>query len=120
MNNNICEVMQFHGLNCRTKEPKVIKTTDYLKIIGVVEKATDITFEMMKDKSRKKPIVEARKISMYLIRKHTDLGLKSIGRIFGNRDHSTVIYSVQDVADFMSVDKLYNKQINSLSNRITI
>lgn len=73
-----------------------------------------INMSDMKSKSRKRPIVIARQIAMYFIRKYTKTTLKQIGKMFGNRDHSTVIYSCDTVEDLMQT----NKKFNSLISRI--
>lgn len=52
------------------------------------------TFIDLKIKSRKTEIVKARNIAIYMIRKFTGMKLKAIGRIFGDRDHSTILHSI--------------------------
>src|SRR5690606_16725419 len=50
----------------------------------------EVPVEMVKSKTRKREIVQARQISMYLAKNHTKSSLKSIGSFFGGRAHSTV------------------------------
>jgi len=67
------------------------KVADYLHI----------SVEDMKSKMRKKEIVLARQIAMYLIKEYTEFSLKSIGYHFGGRDHSTVIHAITCVEDYI-------------------
>jgi chromosomal replication initiator protein len=55
--------------------------------------------------SRAKPIAEARHIAMYLLREDAQLSLKAIGRLLGNRDHSTVIHGCRKVSTYINTAK---------------
>jgi chromosomal replication initiator protein len=68
--------------------------------------------------SHKDFIVKPRYIAMYFIRIRLKLPLKTIGKFFGNRDHSTVHYGVNLVKDLMSVDKHYRQEIEELERFI--
>ncbi len=72
----------------------------------------------LKDKTRKKEIVIARQVAMYLCKEYTNHSLKSIGYHFGGRDHSTVIHAVQSVSDMMDVDNSFGSQINELKKKM--
>jgi chromosomal replication initiator protein len=61
----------------------------------------EVPIEMVKSQTRKREIVQASQISMYLAKAHTKSSLKSIGNFFGGRDHSTVIYACQTVEDLL-------------------
>lgn len=67
--------------------------------------------------SRKRTIVEARQVAIYLLNKYTDMSLVGIGRLF-NRDHSTVIYSRDTVKDMIDVDHKFAAKINQIENMI--
>ena len=66
------------------------------KIVNAVSNFYNVSVENMKSKKRNDSIANARHVAIYLIRKYTDLPLKSIGEIFG-RDYSTVISSISKV-----------------------
>ena len=51
---------------------------------------------------------------MYLMRQLTELSLVEIGRIFGGRDHTTVMYACVKVARMITEDKLFEDKINTL------
>ena len=65
-------------------------------------------------KSRKQTMVQARQLAMYLIHKYTETTYSQIGRIFGKRDHSTVLYACNQVARRISVDKTYRREVEEL------
>lgn len=67
-------------------------------------------------KSRKRPFVEGRQICHYLIMKHTKMSLNNTGKIFGGRDHSTVIYSVNTVNDLMDTNPKYKALVYKIES----
>lgn len=67
-------------------------------------------------KSRKRDFVVARQVSMYLAQKYTKMPASRIGKLVGNRDHSTVIHSCTQVENRLKVDKDFCAEIQSLEN----
>lgn len=65
----------------------------------------------LQSKRRSQSVVAPRQIAMFLARKLTSMSLEEIGGYFGGRDHSTVIYAVQKVADRMRVDGDYARRV---------
>lgn len=80
------------------------------KILGAVSNYYSVSIENLKSKKRNDTIANSRHVAMYLIRKLTELPLKSIGEIF-NRDYSTVISSISKV-------ELNIKTKNNMSSEI--
>lgn len=76
--------------------------------------------ELLKETTRKREVVNARQISMYLAKKYTKNSLKEIGRHFGNKDHSTVIHSIQVVDNLLEVDKKFQEDMEELKKRINL
>ena len=68
--------------------------------------------------SRKRPLVEARQVAMYVFRELTDLSFPAIGKEFGNRDHTTVMHSVNKVEASMSEDREIYNRVTALLSRI--
>ena len=66
------------------------------RIIDAVAKEFDVTAEDLKSKKKTDNIARARHTAIYIIRNLTELSYKAIGEIF-NRDHSTVINSIEKV-----------------------
>jgi len=79
-----------------------------------------IGVDMVKSKTRKREIVQARQIAMYFAKDMTKASLKNIGSHFGNRDHSTVIHACQTVNDLIETDKKFRYDVEELSKRIKI
>ena len=78
----------------------------------------EVPIDMIKSKTRKREIVQARQISMYLAKSHTKSSLKSIGMHFGGRDHSTVIYACQTVDDLMETDKKFRAYVADIQKKL--
>ena len=90
------------------------------KILTTVSNKTGITIPEMECKTRKREVVQARCISMNLLLKYTDMSLKSIGYVFGNRDHSTVIHARDNHDDFyFTKDKSYVKMFEACDEALT-
>jgi chromosomal replication initiator protein len=81
-------------------------------------------FNMPVDKlhheTRKRNVVIARQLSMFLAKKLTNKSLKAIGENFGGRDHSTVIYSCKAVQDMMDTDLIFKDTVSELEKKIKL
>ena len=64
----------------------------------------NVTATAVNSKSRKRDLVVARQVSMFLAQKYTKIPASRIGRLVGNRDHSTVIHSCSQVEQRLKVD----------------
>ena len=62
--------------------------------------------------------VQARQIAMYLIRSMTNLSLDEIGKVFDNRDHSTVLYSIQQIEKKMKKDASFAETVKEIKTNI--
>ena len=78
----------------------------------------EVPADMVKSKTRKREIVQARQISMYLAKSLTKSSLKSIGQFFGGRDHSTVIYACQTVDDLIDTDKKFKGYVQDIQKKL--
>ncbi|MGI4805688.1 MAG: chromosomal replication initiator protein DnaA, partial [Janthinobacterium lividum] len=78
----------------------------------------EVPVEMVKSSTRKREIVQARQISMYLSKAHTKSSLKTIGQFFGGRDHSTVIYACQTVEDLIDTDKKFKTYVADIQKKL--
>jgi len=70
--------------------------------------------EALCGKSRQRPLVSARQTAMYVFRELTDLSYPAIARLFGGRDHTTVIHAVDKTKRMMSERKQVFDQVNEL------
>ena len=88
-----------------------------LTIDDILEKVCvhyNVTTTQINSKSRKSEYVVARQVSMYLAQKYTKMPASRIGRLVGNRDHSTVIHGCSQVEKRMQVDKAFKADIVSI------
>ncbi len=93
-------------------------TVDYIK--ELVADNFDVPVEKLQGKTRKRSIVLARQLSMYLAKNLTNKSLKAIGEKFGGRDHSTVIYSCKSVHDLMDTDIIFKDKVADLEKKIKL
>ncbi len=88
----------------------------------VILEATSETFgfsvEELCGPNRRRPLVTARQVSMYVFRELTDFSYPAIGREFGGRDHSTVMHAVDKIAGLMKERHQIYNQVTDLIVRI--
>lgn len=72
----------------------------------------------LKSKTRTRPLVVARQMAMFLIKKHLDKSLVDIGRAFGGKDHTTVINALRRIQDQLTKDSDLKRDLEELENRI--
>ncbi|MEJ2505429.1 MAG: helix-turn-helix domain-containing protein, partial [Ignavibacteriaceae bacterium] len=80
----------------------------------------NIAENKIRDKTRKKEIVQARQLAMYLSKEMTNASLKTIGLHFGGRDHSTVIHACTSIENSKENDKSVREMIEDLKNQIEL
>ena len=83
-------------------------TADYFKL----------TVDDLYGSSRSQAIATARQIAMYLCRELTSLSLPKIGQLFGNRDHTTVMYANKKISELMKERRSIYNQVTELTSRI--
>ena len=83
-------------------------TADYFKL----------TVDDLYGSSRSQAIATARQIAMYLCRELTSLSLPKIGQLFGNRDHTTVMYANKKISELMKERRSIYNQVTDLTSRI--
>ena len=72
----------------------------------------------IRGQQRVRDAVSARQIAMYLIRSMTNLSLDEIGKVFDNRDHSTVLYSIQQIEKKMKKDAAFAEMVKEIKTNI--
>ena len=78
----------------------------------------DVAVDLVKSPTRKREVVQARQICMYLSKSLTKSSLKSIGAFYGGRDHSTVIYACQTVEDLIDTDKKFKTYVTDIQKKL--
>lgn len=84
------------------------------EILDTVCNHFSVTLSAVNSKSRKHDLVIARQVTMYLAQKYTKMPASRIGRLVGNRDHSTVIHSCAQVENRLKVDSSFKDEVNSI------
>jgi chromosomal replication initiator protein len=101
-----------------------VKTSSKEITIETIQKMVcdffNVPYDRLLEKTRKREVVQARQITMYLAKMFTKNSLKTIGEHFGGRDHTTVIHSFQTVKDLMDTDILYRESVMELQQKIQL
>jgi len=92
--------------------------TSIQTIIKEVSKYFSIPINDILSAKRNKFISHARHLAMYLSRELTSSSLPRIGKSFGDRDHSTVIYAISKISDLIKTDRNVYVQIQEITNKI--
>ena len=90
-------------------DANVVSPTD---IITATAQYFKLTVDDLYGSSRSQSVATARQIAMYLCRERTSLSLPKIGQLFGNRDHTTVMYAYKKISELM-------KERRSIYNQVT-
>ncbi|MDR7110510.1 chromosomal replication initiator protein [Microbacterium trichothecenolyticum] len=90
-------------------DANVISPTDIITATAAYFK---LTVDDLYGSSRSQSVATARQIAMYLCRERTSLSLPKIGQLFGNRDHTTVMYAYKKISELM-------KERRSIYNQVT-
>ena len=87
-------------------------------ILDYISKYYSLEESVIRGQQRIRDAVQARQIAMYLIRSMTNLSLDDIGKVFDNRDHSTVLYSIQQVEKKMKKEPAFAEAVKEIKTNI--
>ncbi|MDY5511377.1 chromosomal replication initiator protein DnaA [Dysosmobacter sp.] len=87
-------------------------------ILEYISKYYSLEEAVIRGQQRIRDAVSARQIAMYLIRSMTNLSLDEIGKVFDNRDHSTVLYSIQQIEKKMKKDPAFAETVKEIKTNI--
>ena len=87
-------------------------------ILEATAKMFGFSVDEITGKNRRRPLVTARQIAMYVFRELTDLSYPAIAREFGGRDHTTVIHAVEKIGALMSKQRQIYDQVTELVQTI--
>ena len=89
------------------------------KVQRVVCEYFNITRDSLLSKSRKRQIVQARQIAMYMSRNLiSGCSLSTIGSELGGKDHATVLHACNTVSDLMSTSKAFRQYVNDIEKML--
>ena len=98
-----------------TEDTNVVSPVD---IINITATFYQLTIDDLYGSSRSQTIALARQVAMYLSREMTNLSLPKIGQLFGNRDHTTVMYANNKIGELMKERRSIYNQVTELTSRI--
>ncbi len=96
-------------------QPKA-RTPD--ELLAEIASILKFDIDALKGKSRQRPLVTARQIAMYVFRELTDLSYPAIARLFGGRDHTTVIHANEKIQRLMKERKQIYDQVTDLLQQL--
>ncbi len=89
------------------------------RIINEVARTMNVRAEDIRSSKRASQISTARQIAVYVVRNITNLSTKQIGTEFGNRDHSTIVYAIQNVEAEMARNMTYKNTVNDIIKNLS-
>ncbi len=98
-----------------TDDANVIMPTD---IIAATAQYFRLSVDDLYGSSRSQSVATARQIAMYLCRERTNLSLPKIGQLFGNRDHTTVMYACKKIAQLMKERRSIYNQVSEITTQL--
>jgi chromosomal replication initiator protein len=103
---------------------KFVKNTVHEISIDYIQKIVcdyfELPLEMLKSKTRKREVVQARQLAMYFSKQFTKSSLSNIGLHCGGKDHATVLHACRTVNNLMDTDKKFKSQVLDLQKRINL
>tara|TARA_B110000438_G_C15789622_1_gene640027 strand:- start:159 stop:1589 length:1431 start_codon:yes stop_codon:yes gene_type:complete len=103
---------------------KFVKNTAREVSIEYIQKVVcdyfDLPIELMKSKTRKREVVQARQIAMYFSKKMTKSSLANIGMHCGGKDHATVLHACRTVNNLSETDKNFRAYLADLEKKLSI
>ena len=96
-------------------DQNVVSPTD---IITATAQYFKLSVDDLYGSSRSQAIATARQIAMYLCRERTSLSLPKIGQLFGNRDHTTVMYAYKKISDLMKERRSIYNQVTEITTQL--
>ena len=100
------------------KDTRVNMTIDEIQRIAC--EYFNISEDLIRGKTRKREVVQARQVAMYFSKQLTQHSLKTIGLHFGGRDHSTVIHANQSVEDQIDTDPKFKSMMDEIGQRLEL
>jgi chromosomal replication initiator protein len=103
---------------------KFVKNTAREVSIDYIQKVVcdyfDLPIELLKSKTRKREVVQARQIAMYFAKKMTKSSLANIGMHCGGKDHATVLHACRTVNNLNETDKQFRRYLEDLEKKLSI
>ena len=102
----------------KVEESNKVLTLD--EIVEAVCNHYKVTVAAVNSKSRKREYVEARQVAMFMAQKLIKMPASRVGKLIGNRDHSTVIHSCAKVEERLKIDAEFFDELSSIENGLKV
>lgn len=103
---------------------KFVKNTTREVSIDFIQKVVcdyfDMPVELLKSRTRRREIVQARQLAMYFSKQFTKSSLATIGAQCGNKDHATVLHACKTVNNLSETDKRFKKYVEEIEKKLTL
>jgi chromosomal replication initiator protein len=103
---------------------KFVKNTVHEISIDYIQKVVcdyfELPLDLLKSKTRKREVVQARQLAMYFSKSLTKSSLSSIGTHCGGKDHATVLHACRTVNNLMETDKKFKTYVTDIQKRISV
>ena len=126
---NIVRIETYASLNKKILNISAIKSfikdrnnieLDHKDIQSVTSGYFNISMADLLSNKKKRLYSYPRQLAMFLCRKHLDISFKEIGRLFGNRDHSTILYAIKKIEKLRKLDKKIREDLNNIEKLLVL
>jgi chromosomal replication initiator protein len=122
-------IIAFADLSGQTLTPELVEAAlaDLLpqrqtilpnRIVELVAREWKTTSEAILGRDRSQRVAEPRQVAMYLMRKETDASLPQIGEVLGGRDHTTVMYAINKIANQIETKAELRKRVINVKQQL--
>ena len=94
------------------------KESEFSRVISAVCEFYQLTFEQLKNRSRRHEILIPRQMCMYLLARNTTMSLSDIGERFGGFDHTSVINAREKIQDLVDTEERMKNIVQTLEEKI--
>jgi chromosomal replication initiator protein len=88
------------------------------EIVSGVASFFGVTPEQMRSRDRCRQVALPRQVAMFLLREEANVSLPQIGMVLGGRDHTTVMYGCDKVADLLETDDRLRRQVIEIKEQL--
>jgi chromosomal replication initiator protein len=99
-------------------EKKRVEEPEISQIAAVAAKHYGLKLSELRSPTRKRAVVNARAVAIYLARKISQISLEQIGRYFGGRDHTTMMHSCRKIEELLQSDPAFRQDIEQLEKMV--